>query len=867
MALSVEPRDKDLNLLLETLNLSRDVLEHDPRQLGSQIVGRVQTIVKRDVPVAPQDPRVYPACHPLVAQVSRSSVPAFVPSATCLTPPGGALADVLVGHQGEITALCVAADGVRLLSASRDDTMKLWDLRSGRVVASLPGVGRDVLQVLLACSDAVAVTSEQRCIRVWDLAAEACVATVADFDDYASLCVTGDGRAIAAYFVGHNTMRSWQLDVGGGGDGGGGGVKKLCECQIESGEPIDREKPLLASRRCSGDLALVAFQDAGQAHTQSVRSGERVHALVCAEPSARVLALAVSNDYFIVANRFKYFKKDEPYALDLFSCQGGALVRSVRGCCEDNILHLEVNAVGSHALCLSSSRQTWCSDLAVWNLETEEHKHLAVHAGFGTQFATSDLRFVASACVGECGVRVWNISASVTKPGSKAKQSVGVASLVPMRDHARYVVATSTDNGPLSVWNAAKGKTSGSAVRIEHGLMDANDVVVVRNTKAVILGDRGVSPVSGEAIYQTVYVYDLRTKRYERKVPGVYIIPSRPHEYALLSDDYLLGLSENRTHFIVWNLTTGVLAYRIKPNFSNKGDLAHQASAEAAALAKRRNATAKMTPWDRRAETESARRVRRERQLETEMRALHERHREKDNGIEQFVISGDEKMIVASFFAHHFCVFDVERRDHIRTLESDSCLMHLYVAALTHDGHYLVHTNYDEEHKASYVTLWDCFSGEVKRRLKNENDVCALGISDDGQRVLIGKGQCELKVWEPAQRGSLRRLQPYRGLRFLPGGNRVFMLKQGRMAVVYAGDVSAWDLDAGVNLAVFTPDTRISSIAPALGGRVLCFGLKDSPSVIILRLMSGSDGDEKDAGSNIFGEVHEDSDSDDEGAL
>ena len=68
------------------------------------------------------------------------------------------------------------------------------------------------------------------------------------------------------------------------------------------------------------------------------------------------------------------------------------------------------------------------------------------------------------------------------------KQSIGVNSLVAMKDHPRYVVATATDNGPMTVWNVAKGKTSGRAVRIEHGLVDPSDIVVIRNTKAVILG-------------------------------------------------------------------------------------------------------------------------------------------------------------------------------------------------------------------------------------------------------------------------------------------------------------------------------------------------------------------------------------------
>lgn len=55
--------------------------------------------------------------------------------------------------------------------------------------------------------------------------------------------------------------------------------------------------------------------------------------------------------------------------------------------------------------------------------------------------------------------------------------------------------------------------------------------------------------------------------------------------------------------------------------------------------------------------------------------------------------------MVASFFSHHFCVFDMDKKDHIQTLEQESSLLHLYVSALTHDGSYLVHTNYDEDEK------------------------------------------------------------------------------------------------------------------------------------------------------------------------
>lgn len=859
LALAAEPRDRDLNLLLETLVLSRAVLERDPRQLGSQLMGRLGSAIQRDMQLPPQEPRQFVACHALLAQIECSSTPTFVPSVTCLTPPGAALADVLQGHQDELTAMALSEDGMRAVTASRDDTMKTWDLRSGKVLATLAGVGRDVLELVMTCGDRLAVTSELRCLRFWDLTESRCTRTVSDFHDYATLSATKDGRTVAAYFVGRNFMRSWNVD---------GPVASLCECQLEERAAADREKPILVSKTSVGDLVLVTHQDSGHANTQNVRTGAIVHTLKCVEPSARIIALAISNDYFVLANRFRLSKHEEPFALDLFNNQSGVFVRSVRGCCEDNITSIEVSSSGTHAICLSTSRQTWTADLAVWNLETEEHKHLSSHAGMGTLLAVNDLRYVLSACRGEWGARVWNISGAIIKPAAKSKQVTGVAALTPMKKHPKRVVVTSSDNSQISVWNLSKDKwSSGSPVRIEHGHIEPHDVVVVNNTKAVILGDRGISSVSKESIFQTMYIYDLETMSYDRKVSGVYIIPSPPREYALIGDDYLLGLSENRSHFIVWNISQGVLSHRIKPAFVTKAETTQQLNAAASVLARKRNMTAKMTPWDRRAETESAKTGRRGVQVEQELRRIEERKKEKENGIEQFLMSGNGKVIVASYFAHHLCVFDVDRRDHVQTLEDDASVLHLYAAALTHDGGHLALSNYDEESRTSYVTLWNCFGGEVQKRLRNERDVRAIGISDDGRRVVIGKGQGELRVWRPAEKGSVRKLTPYPGFRFLPTGNKAFVLRGGSIALLFAGDVSAWDLDAGVNLAVYTPDTKISSLVTALDGRLISFGLCDSTSAVALRLVcrrsdDASESEAAPSSRNMLGELPEDSDAD-----
>lgn len=95
------------------------------------------------------------------------------------------------------------------------------------------------------------------------------------------------------------------------------------------------------------------------------------------------------------------------------------------------------------------------------------------------------------------------------------------------------------------------------------------------------------------------------------------------------------------------------------------------------------------------------------------------------------------------------------------------------------------------------------------------------------------------------------------------GLNKIFILKGGSRAIIYAGDISMWDLDKGTVLAVYTPDTKISAMTVAMDGQLLCFGLKDSMSVISLRLIDHKLDGTTDMGENIFGE-NVDSDSSDE---
>ena len=57
----------------------------------------------------------------------------------------------------------------------------------------------------------------------------------------------------------------------------------------------------------------------------------------------------------------------------------------------------------------------------------------------------------------------------------------------------RYVVARGIDSGNITVWNIARGRCKGEAVSIERGLLEKNDVIVVKDVIVVVLSDRGIT--------------------------------------------------------------------------------------------------------------------------------------------------------------------------------------------------------------------------------------------------------------------------------------------------------------------------------------------------------------------------------------
>jgi len=117
--------DAPLGVVRDALRLSAAALTVDPRGLRTQLAARLALRPESELR------------HIVEACAGALPGPWLRLQHPTLDAPGGMLHMTLVDHEGEVTALVLAAGGERLLSASADGSVRLWDRAEGRFVEQL----------------------------------------------------------------------------------------------------------------------------------------------------------------------------------------------------------------------------------------------------------------------------------------------------------------------------------------------------------------------------------------------------------------------------------------------------------------------------------------------------------------------------------------------------------------------------------------------------------------------------------------------------------------------------------------------------------------------------------------------------------
>jgi WD40 repeat protein len=121
----------------------------------------------------------------------------------------------LLGHTDSVLACTVLPDGRRALSASWDETLRLWDLETGLCLATLQGHTSFVNACTVLPDGRRALSaSYDRTLKLWDLETGLCLATLEGHTGSVTACtVLPDGRrALSASY--DRTLKLWDLETG-----------------------------------------------------------------------------------------------------------------------------------------------------------------------------------------------------------------------------------------------------------------------------------------------------------------------------------------------------------------------------------------------------------------------------------------------------------------------------------------------------------------------------------------------------------------------------------------------------------------------------------------------------------------------------
>jgi WD40 repeat protein len=191
--------DSEPRIVLEALRLAAHILADHPEELAGQLHGRLLD-------------RSEPGITALLERARLSgSAPWLRPLSPSLTLPGCPLVRTLTGHSSWVRALAVLQDG-RVVSASNDETLRVWDVVSGDSLQLAWGIG--LVTDVAALPDGRVVSIDFfGTLRISDVVSgEETLLTLREWLLVLTWAVLPDGRIVSGSSDG--SLRVWDLTSG-----------------------------------------------------------------------------------------------------------------------------------------------------------------------------------------------------------------------------------------------------------------------------------------------------------------------------------------------------------------------------------------------------------------------------------------------------------------------------------------------------------------------------------------------------------------------------------------------------------------------------------------------------------------------------
>ena len=119
------------------------------------------------------------------------------------------------GHKGMVLSVAFSPDGKTLASGSRDNTIGLWEVSSGRLIRSFEGHGSGINSVAFSPDGkTLASGSDDETIKLWEVSSGRLIRSFEGHSNWVeSVAFSPDGKTLASGSY-DTTIKIWSTDTG-----------------------------------------------------------------------------------------------------------------------------------------------------------------------------------------------------------------------------------------------------------------------------------------------------------------------------------------------------------------------------------------------------------------------------------------------------------------------------------------------------------------------------------------------------------------------------------------------------------------------------------------------------------------------------